>query len=143
MLLARKDHSDLMPDFFDRFFDPDWVPMVNTTAPAVNVKESEKAYTMDIAVPGLKKDHCSVNVDEEGNLAIRIEAKNESKDEDKKEHYLRREFSYGDYEQSYVLPDDVNKEQISAKVDDGVLEIEMPKFLKAEEKKNCRKIEIA
>ena len=143
MLLARRDNSDLMPTFLDRFFDSDWVPMVNATAPAVNVKENEKAYTMEVAFPGLKKENCLINGDEEGNLAVKIETKKEGKTENTKEHYLRREFSYGNFQQSYVLPDDVNKEQISAKVNDGVLEIELPKFLQSEKQKNCRRINVA
>jgi HSP20 family protein len=143
MLLARRNNkSDLMSNFFDNFFDTDLVPMMNTTAPAVNIKENDKTYTMDIAVPGLKKDYCLVNVDKDGNLNVKIEFKKEDKDENKKEHYLRREFSYGDYEQSYALPEDVDPEHISAKVNDGVLEIQLPKLAKTVEK-NVRKIEIA
>ncbi len=56
-----------------------------------------------------------------------IENKQEHKHEDKHHHYLRREFSYSNYEQNYVLPDDVVKDQISAKVEDGILTITMPK----------------
>ena len=63
-----------------------------------------------------------------------MEQKFEHKNEDKKEHYLRREFSYSNYEQSYVLPDDVDKENISAKVTDGILHIELPRLAQAEKK---------
>ena len=56
-----------------------------------------------------------------------IENKAEHKHEDKHHHYLRREFSYSNYEQSYTLPDDVVKDQISAKVEDGILTVTMPK----------------
>ena len=99
----------------------------NSTAPAVNVKESEKAYTMELAAPGIKKEYCRVAINDEGNLAIAIENKQEHKHEDKHHHYLRREFSYSNYEQSYTLPDDVVKDQISAKVEDGILTVTMPK----------------
>ena len=99
----------------------------NSTAPAVNVKESEKAYTMELAAPGIKKEYCRVAINDEGNLTISIENKQEHKQEDKHHHYLRREFSYSNYEQSYTLPDDVVKDQISAKVEDGILTITMPK----------------
>ncbi len=60
-------------------------------------------------------------------LTIAIENKAEHKHEDKHHHYLRREFSYSNYEQSYTLPDDVVKDQISAKVEDGILTVTMPK----------------
>ena len=56
-------------------------------APAVNVKESEKAYTMELAAPGIKKEYCSVAINDEGNLTIAIENKQEHKHEDKHHHY--------------------------------------------------------
>jgi len=68
-----------------------------------------------------------VAINDEGNLTIAIENKQEHKNEDKHHHYLRREFSYSNYEQSYTLPDDVVKDQISAKVEDGILTVTMPK----------------
>ena len=112
---------------FDDFFNTDFMPRANSTAPAVNVKEDEKAYTMELAAPGIKKEYCRVSIDDDGNLCIAIENKMEHKEENKKHHYLRREFSYSNYEQNYVLPDDVVKDQISAKVEDGILTITMPK----------------
>ncbi|WP_337776962.1 Hsp20/alpha crystallin family protein, partial [Prevotella sp.] len=68
------------------------------------------------------------------NLHIKMEQKNEKKDENKKEHYLRREFSYSKFEQTLILPDDVNKEKIAANVNDGVLTVDLPKIEKKEEK---------
>ena len=125
------------PTMFDDFFNTDFMPRANSTAPAVSVKESEKAYTMELAAPGIKKEYCRVGINDEGNLTIAIEDKQEHKHEDKHHHYLRREFfdwrsdfvdySYSNYEQNYVLPDDVVKDQISAKVEDGILTITMPK----------------
>ena len=103
------------------------MPRANSTAPAVNVKESEKAYTMELATPGIKKEYCRVGINDEDNLTIAIENKLEHKDEDKHNHYLRREFSYSNYEQSYTLPDDVERDKISAKVENGILTITMPK----------------
>ena len=116
-----------MPTVFEDFLNNDWMPRANGTAPAVNVKESEKAYTMELAAPGIKKEYCRVGINDEGNLTIAIENKQEHKQEDKHHHYLRREFSYSNYEQSYTLPDDVVKDQISAKVEDGILTVTMPK----------------
>lgn len=130
-----------MPEEFNDFFDTDFMPRVSATAPAINVKESEKDYTVELAAPGLTKDDFNVNIDNDGNLHIKIEDKSNKKDEDKKSHYLRREFSYSKYEQTLLLPDDVEKDKIAASVNHGVLTVELPKLVKAEEK-TARQIEI-
>jgi len=131
-----------MPEVFKDFFDTDFMPKANATAPAINVKETEDDYTVEVAAPGLRKDDFDINIDNEGNLHIKMESKREKKDDNKKEHYLRREFSYSKFEQSLILPDDVDKEKIAAKVNDGVLTIDLPKVKKAEVK-NARRIDIA
>ena len=130
------------PKMFDDFFDGEWTPKVSATAPAVNVKEDAKEYTMEVAAPGIKKEYCRININNDGNLEVAIENKLEHKEENKKEHYLRREFSYSNYQQTYILPDNVDKDKISAKVNDGVLEIKLPKFTKEEESRAQRAIEI-
>ena len=145
MLLARRNNnSDWLSNFFDdAFFNTELMPRMNATAPAINVKETEKAYQMEIAAPGLKKEWVRINIDNDGNLNVAIENKMEHKEEDKKQHYLRREFSYSNYQQTYVLPDDIVKDNIAAKVDNGVLTITMPKVTKDEVKKIQRQIDIA
>ena len=131
-----------MPTLFEDFLNTDFMPRANSTAPAVNVKESETAYTMELAAPGIKKEFCRVHINEDGNLNIAIENKCEHKHEDKHHHYLRREFSYSNYEQSYTLPDDVDREKISAKVEDGILTVTMPKMEK-EVKQLIKAIEVS
>lgn len=116
-----------MPEVFNDFFDTDFMPRVNATAPAINVKESEKDYTVELAAPGLTKDDFNVNIDDDGNLHVKIENKSQKKEEDKKSHYLRREFSYSKYEQTLLLPDDVDKAKIAASVNNGVLTVDLPK----------------
>ncbi|MBQ9230062.1 MAG: Hsp20 family protein [Prevotella sp.] len=130
------------PTMFDEFMNNDMMASTRNTAPAVNVKEDENAYTMEVAAPGIKKEYCRVHLNEDGNLSIAIENKMEHKEEDKKQHYLRREFSYTNYQQNYSLPEDVDKEQISAKVDNGILTVVLPK-MKKEETKVSRMIEIS
>lgn len=114
-----------LPDVFDDFFNTDFMPRANATAPAINVLEDEKTYTVELAAPGLTKDDFHVNIDNDGNLNIKMEQK--QKDQEKRAHYLRREFSYSKYEQTLVLPDDIDKEQIAARVNDGVLYVTLPK----------------
>ena len=134
--------NNWFPTMFDDFFNNDWMPKMKATAPAVNVKEDAKAYTMELAVPGIKKEFCRVNINADGNLEVAIENKLEHKEENKKEHFLRREFSYSNYQQTYVLPDDIEKDHIAAKVDNGVLTITLPKFTKEEVKQIQRQINI-
>ena len=126
--------NNWLDNAFNDFFSDAALSKMNSTAPAVNVKDTEKAYVMEVAVPGIKKEFCRVNIDDNGNLEVAIENKLEHKEERKKEHYLRREFSYSNYQQSYVLPDDVDRDKISAKVTDGVLEINLPKVVKEVQK---------
>jgi HSP20 family protein len=142
MLTSLMRTNGWLPTVFEDFFNNDFMPRVNTTAPAVNVKEDESAYTMELAAPGIKKEYCRVSINDDGNLCIAIENKMEHKDEDKKHHYLRREFSYSNYEQNYTLPEDVDKEGIAAKVENGILTVTLPK-VKKEEKKEVKAIEIS
>ena len=134
-------NNDWFPTVFDDFFNNGFMPRANSTAPAVNVKESDKEYTMELAAPGIKKEYCRVGINDEGFLTIAIENKQEHKHEDKKHHYLRSEFSYSNYEHNYTLPDDVEKDNISAKVEDGILTITMPKT--APKEKVTKAIEIS
>ena len=141
-MLPVMSSSSWFPTVFDEFFNNDWMPKMQTTAPAINVKENSNAYTMEFAVPGIKKEFCRVNLNADGNLEVTIENKLEHKEENKKEHYLRREFSYSNYQQVYVLPDDVVKDNIGAKVDNGVLTITMPRVAKEDAKMIQRQIAI-
>ena len=113
--------NNWIPAVFNDLFDTEFMPKANCTAPAINVKESDKAYTVELAAPGMKKEDFNVHINDEGNLIIKMEQKQEHKEEDKSVRYLRREFSYSKYEQTLILPDDVKKDAISAKVEHGVL----------------------
>jgi len=121
-----------LPDVFNDFFDTDFMPRTSATAPAINVKESMTDYEVEVAAPGMTKEDFNVHLNQEGDLTIKMEKKAENKEEDKKAHYLRREFAYSKFEQTLILPDDVDKENISARVADGVLTVVLPKIRKEE-----------
>ena len=140
MMPVRRTQSWL-PSIFNDFFDNDWMVKANATAPAINVLETEKEYKVELAAPGMTKDDFNVRIDEDNNLVISMEKKTENKEEKKDGRYLRREFSYSKYEQTLLLPDDVEKDKIAASVNHGVLTVELPKLVKAEEK-TARQIEI-
>lgn len=140
-MLPVMNRNSWLPTVFDDFFNTDYMPRANATAPAINVIENKDEYTVELAAPGLKKEDFNVNINEDGNLVIKMEKKNEQKEEDKKMHYLRREFNYTKFEQTLILPDDVEKSKIGARVEHGVLYIDLPKTEQAKTKVE-RQIEI-
>ncbi len=130
-----------LPDIFNDFFDNNWMVKTNATAPAINVIENEHDYRIEVAAPGMTKEDFNVQIDESNNLVISMEKKNENKEENKNGRYLRREFSYSKFQQTIILPDDVDKEKISAEVKDGVLNVTLPK-LSVQEVRTQKNIEI-
>ena len=131
-----------LPSIFNDFFDNDGMVKANATAPAINVFETEKEYKVELAAPGMTKEDFNVHIDEENNLVISMEKKTENKEEKKEGRYLRREFSYSKFQQTMILPDDVDKEKISAQVENGVLNIDLPKFSEQEKEKAKRFIDV-
>lgn len=141
MVPSRRMSQNWLPDFFNDFFDTDWMVKTNATAPAINVLENEDGYELELAAPGMKKEDFMVNIDDQGDLVIKMEKKAENKQE-KKGHYLRREFNYTKFQQTMLLPDDANKEEISAKVENGVLSVSIPKIKKVEIPETKKVIEV-
>ena len=143
MPIRKYNNQNWLPSIFNDFFDNDWMVKANATAPAINVFETEKEYKVELAAPGMTKEDFNVRIDEDNELVITMEKKNETKEEDKEnKKYLRREFSYSKFQQAFVLPEDVEKDKISANVTDGVLTIELPKRTPEEKAKINRVIEI-
>lgn len=126
-MLPLMRRNNWVPEVFNDFFDTDFMPRINATAPAINVIETDKDYKVELAAAGMKKEDFNVTINNEGNLSIKMESKKENKEEENKGRYLRREFSYSKFEQTLILPEDVEKEKISAKVADGVLTVTLPK----------------
>lgn len=136
-------NQNWVPSIFNDFFDNDWMIKANATAPAINVIENEKDYRIELAAPGMSKEDFNIKLDEENNLVISMEKKNENKEEDKKNgRYLRREFSYSKFQQTMILPDDVDKDAISASVEHGVLRVDLPKQTPEAVQKTEKHIEI-
>ena len=94
---------------------------------AVNIKETDKDFQIEIAAPGMTKEDFAIRVDNDEELVIALEKKHENKEEKKGENYLRREFSYTSYHQAFTLPDNIDVENIKAAMTNGVLCIELPK----------------
>lgn len=142
MMPTRKYYNqNWLPSIFNDFFDNNWMEKANATAPAINVVESDKDYKVEVAVPGMTKEDFNIHLGDENKLVISMEKKVENEDKDNKK-YLRREFSYTKFQQSLYLPDNVDKEKITANVANGVLTIELPKYSQEEKAKINRVIEI-
>jgi HSP20 family protein len=130
-----------MPDIFNDFFDNTWMERPKATAPAINVLETPEAYQLELAAPGMTKADFDIHLDEDGDLVINMEKKS-SENEKQKGHYVRREFSYTKFQQTMLLPEDTDREAIAAKVENGVLTVNLPKIKKAEAEKARKQITV-
>ena len=125
---SRRRNQDWLPSIFNEFFNDDFMgltPAKQFASPAVNVIENEKDYTLELAAPGMTKNDFNVRLENDNELVISLQKKDEKKDQ--KKNYLRREFSYASYQQTFVVPEEVNIEAIAAAMNDGVLTITLPK----------------
>ncbi len=120
-----------IPAVFNDFFNTSNMARVNATAPAINVLASASQYIVELAAPGLKKEDFEVNINNDGNLSIKMEK--HPAEQEQGLRYLRREFSYTKFEQTLILPDDVDRQKISARVADGVLTVVLPKISKEDQ----------
>lgn len=124
-------NNSLLSDFFDRdrFFDSDWLK--NQSVPAVNIKETDKHFEIEMAAPGFNKKDFKIEA-ENGTLTISSEKKEEK--EQKENDYTRREFSYNSFTRSFALPENANEEDIKANYEDGILKLEVAKKVVAQPK---------
>jgi len=113
-----------MDDFFNKGIGSVFNDDTSALRPDVNVKESDDAFIMEVAAPGLDKSDFNIQV-EDGNLTLSAERKTEN--EESTEKYLRREFQYTSFSRSFHLPDNVKIEDIEAKYINGVLNVSVPK----------------
>ena len=148
-----------LPNIFNDFFSNDVFMRNSTTAPAINVLETEKEYKVEVAAAGMCKDDFKISIDSENDLIITMEkncncgCKDDGKEEkcdtkpadekcECKGRYLRREFSYTKFQQTLVLPDNADTAKIQAKVKHGVLCIHIPKKNNMPDEKTSRVIAI-
>ena len=114
-------------DFFKSEF-PSWSRMNysadNTTLPAVNIRETDDEFKLEVAAPGMSKKDFNVSVD---NGVLTVSAEKEMKNENKENGYSRREFSYQSFQRSFTLPESADDGKINAKYADGILHLTLPK----------------
>jgi HSP20 family protein len=114
------------------------------STPRMNIMETKDNYKLELCIPGLTKEDVKLSIDVEGNLVVEMskETKNEKKENKEEMRYLRHEFSVEHFRQTVMLPDDIHKDQISAKVENGILEIVIPKVTVEEKKQAMQTIEV-
>ena len=139
--VRKYENQNWIPSIFNDFFDNEWIVKPNFSTPAINVIENEKDYKVEVAAPGMNKEDFNIHLNENQELVITVEknTQNEQKEEKK---YWRREFSYTKFQQAFQLPDNVDKEKIGARVENGVLEITLPKLAPEDKARINRIIEI-
>ena len=144
MLPAKRiNGQNWLPEFFNDFFEGNSLNRLNSSAPAMNVYETEDAYYLELAAPGMCKDDFQVHISKDGNLVIEMEKKCENKEGCKKEgKYLRKEFSYSKFHQTLILPENAERENVEATVKDGVLHVRIPKLQTAKIEAEKRVIEV-
>ena len=161
----KRNGQQWLPSIFNDFFNSDILVRNTSTAPAINVFETENEYKVEVAAAGMCKDDFKIHIDSENDLTITMEKgcncctetgeykddkkcdehKCEEKKEEKKHEqgrFLRREFSYTRFQQTLILPDDADTDKIEAKVKHGVLHIDIPTKVHSDEHKVSRMIAI-
>ena len=142
--LARKGEDREPLSFFDGWFD-DFMPMFSrkemkefNSIMKTDVKETEKDYILDVDLPGFKKEDVNLNL-ENGYLTISAKREHKVDNEDRKENFVRRERSFGQFSRSFYVGD-VEQDEIEAHLENGILTIKLPK--EEEKKAKSNRIEI-
>lgn len=135
MKLAKKENGrqvrpmfrNLFDDFWgtDKFFEGEWLPTPRFQTPAINIKDNENNFEIEVAAPGLTKDDFNVTIE---NGILCISSEKEERKEEKKDNYTREEFNYSSFSRSFSLPDYVDPESIDAKYKEGVLRLTLNKL---------------
>lgn len=141
-----------LPNWFDDFFGDDLMTGWNKqfATPSVNIIENENCFRIEVAAPGMTRENFRVCVDEGNELVVALEKSSDGtghdkpKDEHKpeKDTYLRREFSYGSFRRSFILPENVDRSKIAATMKNGVLTVDLPKREESKQTPAVREIAI-
>ena len=122
-----KRNNLVFPAIMNEIFRPDWfggMENFSSDVPAVNIKENEKDFELELSVPGRKKDDFNIEIDDNV-LTVSSEIKTEN--EISEENYTRREFGYASFKRAFTLPESIDVEKIKASYEDGILKFALPK----------------
>ncbi|RIA09682.1 HSP20 family protein [Flavobacteriaceae bacterium MAR_2010_72] len=138
--VSKRNNISSLPSFsswFDNFFEnslgTEFLSNFNTgiTLPAVNIKETNEDYVLELAIPGMKKSDFSIDVD---NKILSISSEVKLENEQKEDNYTRREFGYSSFKRTFTLPDSVESDKVKATYKDGILMVTIPKREEAKQK---------
>jgi len=121
-----------LSNFFNEFFNRDWMDWsnhnfseTNTTMPSVNIKEGSESFEVEMAAPGLVKKDFKIDLN---NGVLTISSVKKVENESRKgEKFTRKEFSYQSFSRQFSLPNSVESEKITAKYENGILKVVIPK----------------
>ena len=135
-MLPANRRTTWLPNVLDDIFGNDWWSeslnnALTSTRPAVNIAETEQEYRVELAAPGLSKKDFKIDLNK--NVLI-ISSEKEEVNEENKENFMRKEFSYNSFKRSFTLPETVNAEKIKAEHDNGILTVHIPKKPEAVER---------
>ena len=122
-----KRNEILFPSLMNEILKPDWfgdMDNYNTNVPAVNIKENETGFELELAVPGRKKEDFQIEVNDN---ILTISTELNSEDNVESENYTRREFSFASFKRAFTLPETINEDNIKASYEDGILKFNLPK----------------
>lgn len=122
-----KRNDVLFPSIMNEIFKPDWfggMENLNANVPAVNIKENEKDFELELAVPGRKKEDFKIEVNEN---VLTISSETSSSENEEKENYTRREFTFSSFKRAFTLPETIDEDHITATYDNGILKFNFPK----------------
>jgi len=112
-----RNYDSLFNEFFNNSYS-------SVLSPSANIKETDEAYAIELAIPGFTKDNFKIEVRDR---VLEVSSVSESENEEKKENYIRKEFSYSSFNRTFRLPRTVDVDKIAATYENGVLTLDLPK----------------
>jgi HSP20 family protein len=135
MKLVKWNNDPVFPVVFNRFFNDDFDNYFTKRdcgcMPATNVVENDKSFEIEFAIPGMNREDIKINVE---NDVLTVSSEKEAKKEEKDKNYTRKEFSYSSFSRSFTLPETVDADQINARLENGILKVDLPKKEEAKSK---------
>lgn len=141
-MIPAKRSQNWLPSIFNDFFGNEWLAKANSNSPAINIRETENRYEVELAAPGLTRDDFKIRIEDDNQLVVTMDKSAENSEQNEEGRYLRREFYYSHFQQSMILPENIDKERIEAKVENGVLTIDIPKKSEEQMAPAAKEIEI-